>query len=126
LTELVAPTKDFIIEVASLVLPDLQIIFRQKDMPPQEEAVEEEESKEQPKFDLVAHVTKETLGYLNFLAIVSVSMTSDIRNLESQKIDAEKLLSSLGKHKGPELMMTQTISCITDEINLLTNKISSN
>ena len=50
-------------------------------MPPQEEAVELEESKDQPKFDLVSHATKETLGYLNYLAIVGVSMAADIQNL---------------------------------------------
>ncbi len=95
-------------------------------MPPQEEAVEQEESKDQPKFDLITHAAKETLGYLNYLAIVGVSMAADIQNLQSQKRDLERILTSLGKHKGPEQMMTQTISSITDEINLLTKKISSN
>ena len=63
---------------------------------------------------------------MNYLAVVGVSMAADIQNLESQKNEVVKLLPSLGKHKGPELMMTQTISSITEEINLLTKKISSN
>ena len=95
-------------------------------MPLQEEAVELEESKDQPKFDLATHAAKETLGYLNYLAIVGVSMAADIQNLQSQKKDAERLLASLGKHKSPELIMTQAITSIADEINFLTKKISSN
>ncbi len=126
LADLAAPAKAFITEVAELALPEIQIVFRPKEMPPQEEVIEEEESKDQPKFDLVTHAAKETLGYLNYLAIVGVSMAADIQNLQSQKKDAEKLMGSLGKHKGPELIMTQAISSITDEINLLTKKISSN
>jgi hypothetical protein len=95
-------------------------------MPLQEEAVELEESKDQPKFDLATHAAKETLGYLNYLAIVGVSMAADIQNLQTRKKKAEKLLASLGKHKRPELTMTQAISSIVDEINLLTKKITSN
>ena len=78
--ELIAPTKAFITEVASLALPDLLVMFRKKDMPPQEEAAEQEESKDEPKFDLLAHVKKETLVFLNCLATVGVSMASDIKN----------------------------------------------
>jgi hypothetical protein len=44
--ELIAPTKAFITEVASLALPDLLVMFRQKEMPPQEEAAEQEERKD--------------------------------------------------------------------------------
>jgi hypothetical protein len=101
-------------------------VFWPKKLPQQEEAVEQEESKDQPKFDLITHAAKETLGYLNYLAIVGVSMAAEIQNLQSQKRDGEKLMASLGKHKGPELFMTQAISSITDEINLLIKKISSN
>ena len=95
-------------------------------MPLQEEAVELEESKDQLKFDLATHAAKETSGYLNYLAIVGVSMAADIQNLQSQKRDTERILASLGKHKGPEQTMTQAISSIADEINFLTKKISSN
>ncbi len=77
-------------------------MFRPKEIPPQEEAVEQEESKDQPKFDLVSHAAKETQGYLNYLTIVGVSMAADIKNLQSQKRDTERNLASLGKHKGPE------------------------
>ena len=44
--ELIAPTKAFITEVASFALPDLLVMFRQKDMPPQEEVAEQEERKD--------------------------------------------------------------------------------
>ncbi len=77
-------------------------MFRLKEMPPQEEAVEQEESKEKPEFDLVSHAEKETLSYVNCLAIVGVSIAADIQNLQTHKKDAESSLASLGKHKGPE------------------------
>jgi hypothetical protein len=50
-------------------------------MPPQEEIVEKEESKDQPKFDLVAHVTKEARAYLNCISAVGVSIAADIEKL---------------------------------------------
>ena len=59
-------------------------MFRPRAMPPQEEAVEQDESKDQPKFDLVTHAAKETLGYLNYLTIVGFSMAADIQNLQLQ------------------------------------------
>jgi len=37
--DLIAPTKDFIVEVAELALPDMQIVFRSKEMPPQEDLI---------------------------------------------------------------------------------------
>ena len=102
LAELAALAKLLITEVAELALPEFQIVFRPKEMPPQEEAVEQEERKDQPEFDLVSHAAKETLSYLNYLAIVDVSMAADIQNLQTHKKDAERNLASLGKHKGPE------------------------
>jgi hypothetical protein len=44
--DLVASTKSFIQEVAALALPELQIVFKKKEMPPQEDIAEEEESKD--------------------------------------------------------------------------------
>ncbi len=52
-------------------------------------------------------------------------MVSDIQNLQSQKKDAEILLASLAKHKGPEDLTKQLIIGLSSEINLLTKKISS-
>ncbi len=100
--DLAAPAKVLITEVAELAMPEFQIVFRPKEMPPQEETVEQEESKEKPEFDLVSHSTKETLSYVNCLAIVGVSMAADIQNLQTQKRDNERNLATLGKHKDTE------------------------
>jgi hypothetical protein len=126
LADLAAPTKAFIAEVAELALPEIQVVFQPKEMLLQEEAVKLEESKDQSKFDLATHAAKETLGYLNYLAIVGVSIATDIQNLQAQKKEAAKLLASLAKHKGPEDLTKQLIIGLSSEINLLTKRIASN
>ncbi len=81
-SDLILPTQALISEVTALALPELQVVFRPKEMPPQEEIVEQEDSKDQSKFDLMAHIAGETRAYLNFITTVGFSMAADVENLQ--------------------------------------------
>ena len=78
--DLITPTKEFIAEVAELALPDFKVLFRPNEMPPQEEH-DKEESKAEPEFSLMTHVTNETHAYLNAINVVAISFEADQRNL---------------------------------------------
>ncbi len=94
-------------------------------MPPQED-MSAEESKEQPKFDLFTHITKEGRAYISAMTMVALSLEADIKDLVAKKRDIEKVVNSLGKHQEFSKGMLQLISEFDEKIKRLGDKVAVN
>lgn len=58
--------------------------------------------------------------------MVALSLEADLQDLHAQKIEMEKYVEGLSKHKEIQMSMAQTIKEFERRIKQLTDKISSN
>ena len=92
-------------------------------MPPQEDTAVEE-SKEQPKFDLFTHITKEGRAYISAMTMVALSLEADIKELAVRKKDLDNMVSSLGRHQEFAGGMKQLITEFSGKIKRLEAKVT--
>jgi hypothetical protein len=76
------------LQVAALALTKFRVEILPAEMPPPQEAVSQEESKEDSEYDLLKHVTKECRDYLSAKMIVEGSFLNDIEEANSEKAEA--------------------------------------
>ncbi len=94
---------------AGLSILDPEVEFIQKEVPSKEASDLEEESKTEPELDLIDQLSKQTPDDLDRLDKVGLSIEAEFEDLCKRKIEAEKLLASLGNYKDSEELAKQLV-----------------